>query len=83
MFHSSILDSFWYFGFVSVSLGTLKLHCIFYFLLLLMSIQMLQWRQVVLIQHLKHNSYDDIEIDNYDILNTLQNIHFGEYSIFV
>ena len=48
-----------------------------------MSIQMLQWRQVVLIQHLKHNSYDDIEIDNYDILNTLQNIHFGEYSIFV
>ena len=29
------------------------------------------------------NSYDVIEIDNYVILNTLQNIHFREYSIFV
>ena len=29
------------------------------------------------------NSYDVIEIDNYIILNTLQNFHFREYSIFV
>ena len=29
------------------------------------------------------NSYDVIEIDNYVILNTLQNFHFREYSIFV
>ena len=29
------------------------------------------------------NSYDVIEIDNYAILNTLQNFHFLEYSIFV
>ena len=30
-----------------------------------------------------HNYYDVIEIDNDVILNTLQNFHFGEYSIFV
>ena len=38
------------------------------------------------IQCLKHKSqysYDVIEIDNYAILSTLQNIHFQEYSIFV
>ena len=29
------------------------------------------------------SSYDVIEIDNYVILNTLQNFHFREYSIFV
>ena len=29
------------------------------------------------------NSYDVIEIDNYVILNTLQNFYFREYSIFV
>ena len=29
------------------------------------------------------NSYDVIEIDNYVILNTLQNFHLREYSIFV
>ena len=29
------------------------------------------------------NSYDVIEIDNYVILKTLQNINFREYSIFV
>ena len=29
------------------------------------------------------NSYDVIEIDKYVILNTLQNFHFREYSIFV
>ena len=29
------------------------------------------------------NSYDVIEIDNYIILSTLQNLHLGEYSIFV
>ena len=29
------------------------------------------------------NSYDVNEIDNYVILNTLQNFHFQEYSIFV
>ena len=29
------------------------------------------------------NSYDVIEIDSYVILNTLQNNHFQEYSIFV
>ena len=28
-------------------------------------------------------SYDVIEIDNYVILSTLQNLHFREYSIFV
>ena len=28
-------------------------------------------------------SYDVIEIDNYLILSTLHNLHFGEYSIFV
>ena len=28
------------------------------------------------------NSYNIIEIDNYVILNTLQNFHFQEYSIF-
>ena len=28
-------------------------------------------------------SYDVIEIDNYVILSTLQNLHFGEYYIFV
>ena len=30
-----------------------------------------------------HNYYDVIDIDNDVILNTLQNFHFGEYSIFV
>ena len=30
-----------------------------------------------------HISYDVIEIDNYVILSTLQNLHFGKYSIFV
>ena len=30
-----------------------------------------------------HNSHDVIKIDNYVILNTLQNFHFQEYSIFV
>ena len=29
------------------------------------------------------SSYDVIEIDNNVILNTLQNLHFPEYSIFV
>ena len=29
------------------------------------------------------SSYDVIEIDNYVILNTSQNFHFLEYSIFV
>ena len=29
------------------------------------------------------SSYDVIEIDNYVILNTLQNFHFREYFIFV
>ena len=29
------------------------------------------------------NSYDVIEINNYVILNTLQNFHFREYSIFI
>ena len=29
------------------------------------------------------NSYDVIEIDNYAILSTLQNLRFGEYSNFV
>ena len=29
------------------------------------------------------NSYDNIEIDNYVILNTLQIINFQEYSIYV
>ena len=29
------------------------------------------------------NSYDVIEVDNYVILNTLQNFHFREYSFFV
>ena len=29
------------------------------------------------------NSYDVIEIYNYVILNTLENFHFKEYSIFV
>ena len=29
------------------------------------------------------SSYDVIEIDNYVILNTSQNFHFREYSIFV
>ena len=28
------------------------------------------------------NSYDAIEIDNYIILSTLQNFHFGEHFIF-
>ena len=28
------------------------------------------------------NSYDVTEIDNYVILSTLQNFHFGEYSVF-
>ena len=28
------------------------------------------------------NSYVVIENDNYVILSTLQNLHFGEYSIF-
>ena len=50
----------------------------FYFLLLVTSIQMLQWRQVMSIQYLKLNPefYDVIEIDNYVILNTLQNFYF-------
>ena len=30
-----------------------------------------------------HISYDVIEIDNYVILSTLQNLYFGEYSVFV
>ena len=29
------------------------------------------------------HSYDVIEIDNYVILSILQNLHFGEYDIFV
>ena len=29
------------------------------------------------------NSYDVTEVDNYVILNTFQNFHFREYSIFV
>ena len=29
------------------------------------------------------NFYEDIEIDHYVNLSTLQNFHFGEYSIFV
>ena len=57
----------------------------FYFLLLVMSIQMLEWRQVMSIKYLKLNAEfnDVIQIDNYVILNTLQNFHFREYSIFV
>ena len=35
------------------------------------------------IQYLEHNSYDTIEIDNYLILNTMQNFYFREYFIFV
>ena len=33
--------------------------------------------------HAGHNSYDVIEIDNYVILNTLQNYILREYAIFV
>ena len=29
------------------------------------------------------NFYEDIKIDNYVILNTLQNLNFGENSIFI
>ena len=49
-----------------------------------MSIQMLEWWQVVSIQYLKlnANSYDVIEIDNYVILNTSQNIHFARIFYF-
>ena len=51
----------------------------FYFLLLVISIQMLQWRQIMSIQYLKLNPefYDINEIENYVILNTLKIFHFG------
>ena len=46
---------------------------------------MLKSRQIESIQYLKHkrHSGDVIEIDNYVILETLQNSHFWEYSFFV
>ena len=39
-----------------------KTELLFSFWLLIMSIQMLEWRQVVSFQYLEHNSYDVIEI---------------------
>ena len=44
---------------------------------------MLEWRLVVSIQYLKDYAHFLIDIENYIIWNTLQNFHFGEYSILV